>query len=156
MELLNDFLVVSQNPAFKKTKNLFSWLILPRCDKNKVAWKLGFKLWWTSPSSLVTSLAVIPVCRKWAWHLPVYIFYVCLPFKLPYQHIQSNRTFQKRCGNNPVSRFESRLYHIFSSSHIWKASKASQDMPHYHRQYESLFVASVWDLMMKKGEAFSS
>lgn len=100
-----------------------------------MAWKLGFKLWWTSPSRLITSLAVIAHYRKWTQNWPVYIFYVCLQCKLPYQYIQSNKTFQKHCGNNSVSSsFKVDFYHIFSSSHIWTASKASQNIPHYHHR----------------------
>lgn len=96
----------------------------------------------------------MPYCRKWAWHWPVYIFYVCLWFKWPYQYIQSDKTFQKHCGDDSVSSssFESWLLHLLSSSHIWEASKASQNIPHYHScSVKALSIESVWKSMMKSG-----
>lgn len=140
VDLVNDFLVGSNSEScLLKKKHPFSWLILPRCVSNKVAWTLEFKLWWTGPSRLITSLAAIPHYRKWAWHLPVYIFYVCLQFKLLISLYNRTGLFKSLVGTilSPPP-LKAGFSHIFSSSHVWKALRASQDI-------YPITIITVWE-----------
>lgn len=157
VELLNDFLLVSnsvikiQNQT-KQNKKLFSWLIFPRCDKNKVAWKLGFKLWWTSPPRLITRLAVMPHDRKWAWHWPVYIFYVCLWLKWPYQYIQSDKAFQKALWERFCLLLPWKPALIISPAPTFgKLQKPVRTYPITTTAVWKLIIESAWKSMMKRG-----
>lgn len=98
-----------------------------------MAWKLGFKLWWTSPPRLTTRLAVMPHDRKWAWHWPVYIFYVWCSLSGLISIYNQTRLFKSIVGTilSPPP-LKANSYHLLSSPHIWKASKASPNTPHYH------------------------